>query len=113
MKAANTCSVPASARMAHWRSATGGRMTAWRRRRRWRASSRGRISGGSNFRISTSTTTTTTRRRLRGGVFVDLFKVVRQGLLVGEPSYSLKYVEHLYRGHRGGDVATAGESMVF
>src|ERR1039458_9511104 len=34
---------------------------------------------------------------LRGGVFVDLFKVVRQGLLVGEPSYSLKYVEHLYR----------------
>jgi uncharacterized protein len=49
---------------------------------------------------------------LRGGVFVDLFKVVRQGLLIGEPSYSLKYVEHLYRGHREGDVATAGESMV-
>jgi len=50
---------------------------------------------------------------LRNGVFVDLYKVVRQGLLVGEPSYSLKYVEHLYRGHRAGDVATAGESMVF
>ncbi len=50
---------------------------------------------------------------LRGGVFVDLFKVVRQGLLVGEPSYSLKHVEHLYRGHREGDVASAGESMVF
>jgi uncharacterized protein len=50
---------------------------------------------------------------LRGGVFVDLYKVVRLGLLVGEPSYSLKYVEHLYRGHREGDVATAGESMVF
>ena len=50
---------------------------------------------------------------LRGGVFVDLYKVVRQGLLVGEPSYSLKYVEHLYRGHREGDVASAGESMVF
>jgi uncharacterized protein len=50
---------------------------------------------------------------LRGGVFVDLFTVVRQGLLIGEPSYSLKNVEHLYRGHREGDVATAGESMVF
>ena len=50
---------------------------------------------------------------LKGRVFVDLFKVVRQGLLIGEPSYSLKYVEHLYRGRREGDVATAGESMVF
>ena len=50
---------------------------------------------------------------LNGGVFVDLFKVVRQGLLIGEPSYSLKYVERLYRGRREGDVATAGESMVF
>jgi uncharacterized protein len=50
---------------------------------------------------------------LRGGVFVDLFKVVRQGLLIGELSYSLKYVEHLYRGHREGDVANAGESMVY
>jgi predicted RecB family nuclease len=50
---------------------------------------------------------------LRGCVFVDLFKVVRQGLLIGEPSYSLKYVEHLYRGHREGDVASAGESMVY
>jgi uncharacterized protein len=50
---------------------------------------------------------------LRGGVFVDLYTVVRQGLLIGEPSYSLKYVEHLYRPRRAGDVATAGESMVF
>jgi uncharacterized protein len=50
---------------------------------------------------------------LWGDVFVDLYKVVRQGLLIGEPSYSLKYVEHLYRTRRAGDVATAGESMVF
>lgn len=52
-------------------------------------------------------------RMLSGGVFVDLFKVVRQGILIGEPSYSLKYVERLYRGRRAGNVATAGESMVF
>jgi uncharacterized protein len=50
---------------------------------------------------------------LHGQVFVDLYRVVRQGVMVGEPSYSLKYVEHLYRGRRQGDVASAGESMVF
>ena len=50
---------------------------------------------------------------LRGQVFVDLYRVVRQGVMIGEPSYSLKYVEHLYRGRREGDVASAGESMVF
>jgi uncharacterized protein len=50
---------------------------------------------------------------LRGEVFVDLYRVVRQGLLIGEPSYSLKYVEHLYRPRRTGDVATAGASMIF
>lgn len=50
---------------------------------------------------------------LRHGTFVDLYQVVRQGLRVGEPSYSIKYVEHLYRGARAGDVATAGESLVF
>ena len=50
---------------------------------------------------------------LHGQVFVDLYRVVRQGVMIGEPSYSLKYVEHLYRGRRQGDVASAGESMVF
>ena len=50
---------------------------------------------------------------LHGQVFVDLYRVVRQGVMLGEPSYSLKYVEHLYRGRRQGDVASAGESMVF
>lgn len=49
---------------------------------------------------------------LRGGVFVDLYRVVRQSVMIGEPSYSLKNVEHLYRGRREGDVASAGESMV-
>src|ERR1017187_2020838 len=33
--------------------------------------------------------------------------------MIGESSYSLKYVEHLYRGRRERDVASAGESMVF
>lgn len=50
---------------------------------------------------------------LRNHVFVDLFRIVRQSILIGEPSYSLKYVEHLYRLSRQGDVASAGESMVF
>lgn len=49
---------------------------------------------------------------LRAEVFVDLLRVVRQGILVGEPRYSLKNVERLYRGARAGDVATAGESVV-
>lgn len=50
---------------------------------------------------------------LRHRVFVDLFQVVRQGLRVGEPSYSIKYVEHLYRGKRIGTVAKATDSVVF
>jgi uncharacterized protein len=50
---------------------------------------------------------------LRNHVFVDLYTVVRQGLLVGEPSYSLKNVEHLYLSKRDGQVATAGESIVY
>jgi len=50
---------------------------------------------------------------LRHGVFVDLFHVVRQGLRVGEPSYSIKYVEHLYRDKRSGTVSKATDSVVF
>ena len=49
---------------------------------------------------------------LRAEVFVDLYRVVRQGVRVGEPRYSLKNVEHLYRGARSGDVANAGQSVV-
>jgi RNase_H superfamily/AAA domain len=50
---------------------------------------------------------------LHGQVFVDLYRIVRQSVMIGEPSYSLKYVEHLYRGRREGDVASASGSMVF
>ncbi len=50
---------------------------------------------------------------LKNGVFVDLYKVVRQGMIVGEPKYSLKNIEHLYRPHRDGGVATAGDSIVY
>lgn len=50
---------------------------------------------------------------LRNGVFVDLYKITQQGLRIGEPSYSIKYVEHLYRGQRSGDVKAAGESIVY
>ena len=50
---------------------------------------------------------------LRGGVFVDLYAVVRHSLLVGEPSYSIKNLEHLYMERRGGDVTTAASSVVY
>lgn len=49
---------------------------------------------------------------LRNRVFVDLYGVVRQGVAVGTPSYSLKDVEHLYRPKREGSVTTAGGSVV-
>ncbi|PLW66912.1 TM0106 family RecB-like putative nuclease [Pseudohalioglobus lutimaris] len=49
---------------------------------------------------------------LRHGVFIDLYRVVLQGLVVGEPGYSIKNIEHLYRGKRETDVATGGESVV-
>jgi hypothetical protein len=50
---------------------------------------------------------------LRNEVFVDLYSVVRQGLLVGEPSYSLKNIEKLYRDKRQNEVASAADSLVF
>ncbi len=50
---------------------------------------------------------------LSSGVFIDLYKVVKNGLLIGEPRYSIKNVEHLYRGNRTTDVANGGESIVF
>ncbi|MBZ0266833.1 TM0106 family RecB-like putative nuclease, partial [bacterium] len=49
---------------------------------------------------------------LRHEVFVDLYRVVHQGLRIGAPSYSLKKVERLYLDARTEDVATAGESIV-
>ena len=50
---------------------------------------------------------------LRHGVFVDLYQLVRQGLRVGAPNYSLKSIELLYRDKRAGDVKTAGQSMIY
>jgi len=50
---------------------------------------------------------------LANHVFVDLYKVVRSGLLIGEPNYSIKSVEHLYRGKRITEVANGGDSIVF
>ena len=49
---------------------------------------------------------------LRNNVFVDLYNVVRHGLLIGEPRYSIKNVEHIYRGKRDTDVASGGESVI-
>lgn len=50
---------------------------------------------------------------LRQGVLVDLYKVVREGLRISEPSYSIKSVEHFYRPARAGGVQTAGASIVY
>jgi len=49
---------------------------------------------------------------LRNQVFVDLYTVVRQGLAIGTPSYSLKDVEHLYLEKREGGVTTSGGSII-
>lgn len=49
---------------------------------------------------------------LRAGVFVDLYQIVRRGLRIGEDSYSIKKVEHLYRPARATEVATAVDSIV-
>jgi hypothetical protein len=45
---------------------------------------------------------------LRAEVFVDLYQVVRQSILLGASNYSLKTVEKLYQGQRKGDVKSAG-----
>ena len=49
---------------------------------------------------------------LRNEVFVDLYNVVRHGIMIGTPSYSIKYVEHIYRGKRNTDVKDGGESII-
>jgi uncharacterized protein len=48
----------------------------------------------------------------RGEVLVDLYQVVRQGLRVGVPSYSLKKLEGLYMPARTGSVTDGGSSIV-
>jgi hypothetical protein len=49
---------------------------------------------------------------LRGRKLVDLYKVVREGVRISEPAYSLKNVEVFFGGHRAGEVKTALDSMV-
>ena len=50
---------------------------------------------------------------LREELFVDLYPIVRNGLLLGAPSYSIKKVEGLYlRGARQEEVTTAADSVV-
>lgn len=49
---------------------------------------------------------------LRNEVFVDLYKIVKGSLLLGEPRYSIKNVEHLYRSKRATEVGSGGDSVV-
>jgi predicted RecB family nuclease len=51
-------------------------------------------------------------RLLRGKVLVDLYTVVRQGLRVGQPNYSIKSIESFYMGKRDTEVAEGGDSIV-
>jgi predicted RecB family nuclease len=49
---------------------------------------------------------------LRNNAFVDLYRIVQQGLVIGTSGYSLKDIECLYQSTRGGAVSTAGGSIV-
>ena len=49
---------------------------------------------------------------LRRRKFVDLYKVVREGIRTSEPAYSIKNLETFYMPKRQGEVATAGDSIV-
>jgi len=51
-------------------------------------------------------------RLLRGRVFVDLYRVVRQGVLVGSERYSIKNLEPLYAFTREIELRDAGSSIV-
>lgn len=50
---------------------------------------------------------------LRTEKLVDLYKVVREALLVSEPKYSIKNLEAFYMEKRGGEVTNAGASIVY
>ena len=49
---------------------------------------------------------------LRGHVFINLYNVVRHGIRVGEPSYSIKNIEKIYGQARDSDVKGGGDSIV-
>jgi len=50
---------------------------------------------------------------LRTGKLIDLYKVVREGLRVSEPRYSIKNLETFYAEKRAGEVKSAGASIVY
>lgn len=50
---------------------------------------------------------------LRRRKFIDLYRVVREGIRVSEPSYSIKNIEHFYLDKRTANVTDAGASIVF
>ncbi len=50
---------------------------------------------------------------LRAGMLIDLYKVVREGLRVSEPRYSIKNLETFYAEQRAGEVKSAGASIVW
>jgi predicted RecB family nuclease len=50
---------------------------------------------------------------LRAQKFIDLYQVVREGMRVSEPRYSIKNIEHFYLQARSGDVKSAGASIVY
>lgn len=49
---------------------------------------------------------------LREGLLVDLYATVRNSIRVGQPSYSLKKLEPLFREAREDEVTSAGDSIV-
>jgi predicted RecB family nuclease len=49
---------------------------------------------------------------LRDEVFVDLYKVVRESMLISQPSYSIKKVEAFYMEERDTAVTDGGDSVV-
>ena len=49
---------------------------------------------------------------LRSGLLVDLLPIVTSSIVLGEPSYSIKKVEHLYMERREAEVTNAGDSVV-
>ncbi|HEY2704908.1 MAG TPA: TM0106 family RecB-like putative nuclease [Candidatus Dormibacteraeota bacterium] len=51
-------------------------------------------------------------RLLRGGVLVDLYRVVRQGVRVSAESYGLKSLEPLFMPRRHGAITDGGSSIV-
>jgi predicted RecB family nuclease len=49
---------------------------------------------------------------LRGNLFVDLYRVVRQGVRIGVASYSIKKLEPLYMSARQGKIVMASSSII-